>query len=55
MDNNLEIREVKVAGHFVMTPTISYQWQDKPNWRMRFFARWLLGWIWVDYQKETER
>jgi hypothetical protein len=36
------------AGYFALSPSLSWAWYDKPNWRTRFFATWFLGWKWTD-------
>lgn len=44
-ETNIEIQvEPKRIGHWIIMPDIL----------LRFFARWFLGWRWVDYQETTE-
>jgi len=46
-EGTISFKVAAVAGHWVITPKLNWQLTETPNWRTRFFARWLLGWRWV--------
>jgi hypothetical protein len=44
----LPVSAITYSGEFIITPNTRWVFAEKPNWRTRFFARWVLGWVWVD-------
>lgn len=41
----------KYVGSYVIGGSLKYQLTKKPSRLNRWFAKWLLGWEWEDYER----